>query len=92
MSPTSSPAPFQDKTPKECSEILQALVKDTGSEINVENFAILDERSKEDDTVWLVQASKRSGEIKIVRGALKQTDMSLENLWVGNMNIEEFEV
>ncbi|KAH0334627.1 hypothetical protein KCU81_g9359, partial [Aureobasidium melanogenum] len=89
MEPTSSAAPFQGKNPKECFEILQKLVKDTRSEINVENFAILDERSKEDDTVWLVQAFKNSPRIKIVCGALKDTDMALENLWVGNMNIEE---
>lgn len=91
MEPTSSPAPFEGKNARECSELLQALVKDTGSEINVENFAILDERSKQDDTALLVQAFKKSGETKTVRGALKHTDMSLGNLWVGNMNIEEFD-
>lgn len=92
MEPTTSPAPFQGKSPKECFDLLQALAKDTGSELNVENFAILDERSKEDDTVLLVQAFKNSGRIKTVSGALRGTDMALENLWVGNMNIEEFEV
>lgn len=92
MEPTTSPAPFQGKSPKECFETLQALVDNTGSEINVENFAILDERPKEDDTVLLVQAFKDSGRIKTVRGALEGTDMALENLWVGNMNIEEFGV
>jgi hypothetical protein len=51
----------------------------------------LDERSKEDDTVLLIQAFKDSGRIKTVRGALEGTNMALENLWVGNMNIEEFD-
>ncbi|KAH0362606.1 hypothetical protein KCU65_g7957, partial [Aureobasidium melanogenum] len=60
MEPTTSLAPCQGKSPKECFEIPQKLVKDTGSEINVENFAILDERSKQDNTVWLMQASKKS--------------------------------
>lgn len=69
--------------------MLQEFARDTGSEIDVEIFAILDERSGEDDTVCIAKASKRTGEIKTVRGALRQTDMSLVNLWVGNLNIEE---
>lgn len=89
MNGTCSPAPFQGRSAKGCFELLQEFAKDTGSEINVEIFAILDERSREDDTVCIVKASKTTGEIKTVRGASRQTDISLVNLWVGNLNIEE---
>ena len=69
--------------------MLQEFAKDTRSEFDVENFAVLDERSQEDDTVCIVKASKTTGDIKTLRGALRQTDISLVNLWVGNLNIEE---
>jgi len=89
MNGTRSPAPFQGRSAEGCFELLQEFAKDTGSEIDVEIFAILDERSQEDDTACIVKASKKTGEIKTVRGALRQTDMSLVNLWIGNLNIEE---
>jgi len=90
MEATTSPAPFQGKSAEECFVFLQALVKDTGSDVNVESFAILDERSREDDTVLIVKASEKTGDIKTVRGALEETNMSLVNLWVGNLNIGEY--
>ncbi|KAG9564682.1 hypothetical protein KCU71_g5888, partial [Aureobasidium melanogenum] len=90
MAASHSPAPFKGKNANECFEMLQKMKVDTGSEINVENFAVLDERSVEDDTVLLVQAFDETGEIRTMRGALKETDMALVNLWVGNMNVEEF--
>jgi len=89
MEATTSPAPFQGRSAEECFKLLQAFMRDTGSDVNVKIFAILDERSKEDDTVVIVKASEKTGDIKTVRGALKETDMSLVNLWVGNSNIEE---
>jgi len=89
MEATTSPAPFEGQKAEECFELLQAFVKDTRSDVNLEIFAILDERSREDDTVLIVQASERTKDIKTVRGALIKTDMSLENLWVGNLSIEE---
>lgn len=89
MEATTSPAPFQDKSAKECFDLLQVFVEDTGSDINVEFFAVLDERTRQDDTVLIVKASKKTGVIKTVRGALREVDMSLVNLWVGNLNIEE---
>jgi hypothetical protein len=65
--------------------MLEKMKADTGSEINVENFAVLDERSMGDDTVLIVQPFETTGEITTVRGALRETDMALVNLWVGNM-------
>lgn len=84
-----SPVPFQGRSAEGCFELLQEFAKDTRSEFDVENFAVLDERSQEDDTVCIVKASKTTGDIKTLRGALRQTDISLVNLWVGNLNIEE---
>lgn len=63
---------------------------DNGSEIDIENLAVMDERSVEDDTVMIVRASESTGEIDTVHAALRETDMALVNLWVGNMGIEEF--
>ncbi|KAG9565582.1 hypothetical protein KCU71_g5193, partial [Aureobasidium melanogenum] len=77
MAASRSPAPLKGKNAKECFEILKKLKKDTGSEINVKNFAVLDGRSVEDDIVLLVQAFEKTGEIKTVRAALKETDMAL---------------
>ncbi|CAD0089577.1 unnamed protein product [Aureobasidium mustum] len=90
MAASHSPAPFKGKNAEECFEMLKKMKADTGSEINVENFAVFDERSVEDDTVLIVQASEKTGEIETVRGALRETDLALVNLWVGNMDIEEF--
>lgn len=87
MAASHLPAPFKGRNAKECFEILRKTKVDTGSEINVENFAV---RSVEDDTVLLVQAFEKTGEIETVRAALRETNMALINLLVGNMNIEEF--
>lgn len=69
MAASHSPAPFEGKDARECFEVLKKMKADTKSEINVENFAVLDERSVEDDTVLIVQASGKTGEIETVRGA-----------------------
>lgn len=58
MEPTCSPAPFRAKSVAECLGLVQAFVEDTRSGIGVEVFAILDERSREDDTVRIVKASQ----------------------------------
>jgi len=89
MEATTSPALFRGKGAEECFEQLQAFVENTRSDVNVDIFAILDARSREDDTVLIVRASEKTGIIKTVRGALKETNMSLVNLWVGNLGIEE---
>lgn len=49
-------SPFIGKTPQECYELLEKLVEDTESEIVTPYFAIMDERSTQDDTVLLVCA------------------------------------
>lgn len=52
-------SPFIRKTPRECHELLLKLRQDTESEIITEYFAIMDERSTQDDTVLLVCAAER---------------------------------
>ena len=47
-------SPFIGKTPDECYRLLIKLRKDTESEIMIYQFAIMDERSAQDDTVLLV--------------------------------------
>ena len=55
----SSPnSPFIGKTPQECHQLLLKLLKDTESEIMTDYFAIMDERSKQDNTVLLVCAER----------------------------------
>ena len=55
----SSPnSPFIGKTPQECHQLLLKLLEDTKSEIMTDYFAIMDERSKEDNTVLLVCAER----------------------------------
>lgn len=55
----------------------------------MEISAILDERWKEDDAVLIVKAPTKTGEVKSVRGALREVDMLLEDLWIGTLNVEE---
>lgn len=50
-------SPFIRKSPQECYELLLKLREDTESEIITNYFAIMDERSIQDDTVLLVCAS-----------------------------------
>lgn len=47
-------SPFVGKTPEDCYRLLIKLRKDTESEIMIYQFAIMDERSAQDDTVLLV--------------------------------------
>jgi hypothetical protein len=54
-------SPFIGKTPQECHQLLLKLRKDTESEIITDIFAIMDERSTQDDTVLLVCAEKDLG-------------------------------
>lgn len=49
-------SPFIGKTPQECHQLLFKLLEDTESEILANYFAIMDERSTQDDTVLLVCA------------------------------------
>ena len=53
----SSPnSPLIGKTPQECHQLLLKLLEDTKSEIMTDYIAIMDERSKQDNTVLLVCA------------------------------------
>lgn len=54
-------SPFIRKTPQECHHLLLKLREDTESEIMTDYFAIMDERSTQDDTVLLVCAERDLG-------------------------------
>lgn len=90
----SSPdSPFIGKTPQECYQLLSKLVKDTGSEIMTEYFAIMDERSTEDDTVLLVCAERNDEEEVVawptVRAIFEVTAVSLKCYHSGHSSIGE---
>ncbi|KAK4565369.1 hypothetical protein LTR86_003986 [Recurvomyces mirabilis] len=53
--PSDSASPFKGKTPEECAALLQQLRRN-GADINFQHFAVVDERSLQDETLWLVKA------------------------------------
>jgi hypothetical protein len=55
-------SPYIGKTPEECHAMRVKLCKDTGSELLTYYFAIMDERSTQDDTVLLVCAETNEDE------------------------------
>lgn len=54
-------SPFIRRLPRECHQMLVKLREDTESEIITDYFAIMDERSTQDDTVLLVCAERNLG-------------------------------
>lgn len=58
---SASDSPFIGQTPQECHRLLVKLRDDTESEIMPDFFAILDERSTQDNTVLLVTAARNLG-------------------------------
>jgi hypothetical protein len=86
-------SPFIGKTPQECHQLLSKLVEDTESEIMTEYFAIMDERSKKDDSVLLVCA-ERDDEAEVVawptvRATFEVTAISLQCYHSGHSSIGE---
>lgn len=65
--PALSEAPFRDKSPKECCQMLRAMRLETKSDISCPSFIIMDDRSLRDDTVFLVSESPKSGQLEHVR-------------------------
>ncbi|KAK4579876.1 hypothetical protein LTR86_000077 [Recurvomyces mirabilis] len=53
--PSDPASSFKDKMPQECAALLQALRRN-GADIDFELFAIIDERSHQDDTATIVDA------------------------------------
>ena len=90
----SSPnSPFIGKTPQECHQLLLKLLEDTKSEIMTDYFAIMDERSKEDNTVLLVCA-ERDLENEVlawptVRATFQASAVALMLYHSGHSSVEE---
>jgi hypothetical protein len=68
-------SPFMSKNASECYDILEQLSQQEGSSINPEPFAILDERSMQDDTVLLCEVGEDA--IRSVRAAFAVTESRL---------------
>lgn len=89
--PTLSLTPFEGKDAKECLELLRKLVHNTGSEIDLDQFAVIDQRSVEDGSVLIAQAFE-SGRVETVRAILEETDRLLANLMVAGISIGELQM
>lgn len=72
---SSATSPFMGKNASECYQILEQLSQADGSSINPEPFAILDERSLQDDTVLLCEAGEEG--VRSVRAAFAITECRL---------------
>lgn len=76
-------SPFIGKTPDECYRLLIKLKEDTESEIQIYQFAIMDERSAQDDTVLLVCAQCDENEENETLATLRATfEVSVKALGV----------
>lgn len=84
-------APFKDKMPRECCQILRRMRWETGSDIDYWNFVITDERSLQDDTVFLVHDRMGDGQVQFVRAAFEIAFFELTSYMtdeIGEFNIE----
>jgi hypothetical protein len=88
-------SPYIGKTPEECHVMLVKLCEDTGSEITTYYFAIMDERSSQDDTVLLVYAEKDSDEenedraLPTLRATFHASGTALMLYHSGHSSVEE---
>lgn len=86
-------SPFIGKTPQECHQLLLKLLEDTESEILANYFAIMDERSTQDDTVLLVCAvmdpDNDAWVYPTVRATFQASAVSLMCYHSGHSSVEE---
>jgi hypothetical protein len=89
-------SPFLHKTPEECFQLLTKLREDTESEITPGIFAIMDERSAQDDTVLLVYASSENAtsetegwEMQILRATFQASGKALVLYLTGHSSVAE---
>jgi hypothetical protein len=88
-------SPYIGKTPQECHQLLLKLREDTESEIFTEFFAIIDQRSTQDNTVLLVCVQRDSdGENEVlalptVRATFKAAPTALMLYETGHSSVEE---
>lgn len=86
---TATPAtsPFNGKNAAGCFSILSDLALVEGSSINPEPFAILDERSMEDDTALLCEAGEEG--VSSVRAAFGVTVSRLRQYFAADAGTEQ---
>ena len=61
----SSPdSPFIGKTPEECAALLKELHANTNLHMNLDAFAMMDERSMDDDTLLVVSAKDGCADVR----------------------------
>ncbi|KAJ5539589.1 hypothetical protein N7513_007921 [Penicillium frequentans] len=89
-------SPFFHQTPQECYELLLKLRDDTESEIITHYFAIMDERSTQDDTVLLVCASvdldaENELSIQTIRASFQASVFALMLYETGHSSVGEDE-
>lgn len=88
-------SPFIGKTPEECHQLLMKLKADTDSEIFTDYFAIMDERSAEDDTVLLACAARNPGgehevlAVETVRATFEASSIALTLYSTGHSSVGE---
>jgi hypothetical protein len=85
--PSSTTSPFMGKNAAECYQILEQLASQEGSSINPEPFAILDERSMQDDTVLLCEAGEEG--VRCVRAVFAVTENRLLRYFAADAGVEE---
>ena len=86
-------SPFIGKTPEECHQLLLKLLEDTESDIMTNYFAIMDERSTQDDTVLLVCAERDPEDdtcaCPTVRATFRASAIALILYHTGHSRVEE---
>lgn len=80
--------PFKDKSPQDCFLLLKQLVANTESIVEPQMFAILDERSLQDDTVFIVEVDEEEG-ARSARCEFKIVSSKLLQYHIGDADMEE---
>jgi hypothetical protein len=84
---SSATSPFQGKNASECHDLLKQLSEEPGSSINPEPFAILDDRSMQDDTVLLCEAGEEG--VSSVRAAFGITESRLLQYFAADAGVDQ---
>jgi hypothetical protein len=86
-------SPFIGESPEECYQLLVKLRKDTKSEVDIERFVIMDERSTTDDTVLLVntylEEDLKTWGIETLRASIESSGLALVLYETGHSSVGE---